>query len=136
MRRADAEVEGRLIELVDRGAPGAMAWRAEGDLARAAGIVDQGEGTGLAELADMKRAARARDRQGGEIDDEFGLARIVLKLADRPPGADAPAIGRLGEVATHDLARIFGKRHAVHGCRLQATGCTTPSMIMLRKPTP
>ena len=104
MRRADAEIERRLIELVDRRAPGGRTRRAEGNLAGAAGLVDQGEERGIAQIADTKRAARACDRQCGEIKNEPRLVGVILEFTDRAPGTDAPAMAGVGEMPARDLA--------------------------------
>ena len=115
MRRADAEIERRLVELVDRRAPGAATPRAKGDLAGAAGIVDQREEPGVAQIADMERAAPARDRQCGKIKNEPGLMGVVLEFTDRAPGTDAPAVAGVGEMPAGDLSWIFRERYAFHG---------------------
>src|SRR5712691_7270042 len=107
MRRADAEIERRLVELVDRRAPGGGTRRAEGNLTGAAAIVDQCEELGIAKIADTKRAAKARDRQCGEIKNESRLVGVILEFTDRAPGTDAPAITGVGEMSARDLAWTF-----------------------------
>jgi len=115
MRRADAEIEHRLVELVDRHAPGGRTRRAEGNLTGATGIVDQCEELGIAEITDMKRAARARDRQCGEIKNEFRLVGVILEFTDRAPGTDAPATAGIGEMPAGELSWAFCERYAFHG---------------------
>lgn len=115
MRRADAEIERRLVELMDRRAPGCRTRRAEGNLSGAAGIVDQCEEPGGAQITDMKRAARACDRQCGEIKNEPRLVGVVLEFTDRAPRTDAPAIAGVGEMSAGDLAWTFCERYAFHG---------------------
>jgi hypothetical protein len=115
MRRADAEIERRLVELMDRRAPGGRTRRAEGNLTSAAGLVDQCEKLGIGEIADMKRAAKARDRQCGEIKNEPRLIGVILEFTDRALGTDAPAIAGIGEMSARDLAWTFCERYAFHG---------------------
>src|SRR3979490_553597 len=96
MRRADAEIERRLVELMDRRAPGGRTRRAESNLTGAAGLADQCQELGIAEIADVKRAAKACDRQCGEINNEPRLVGVILEFTDRAPGTDAPAIAGVG----------------------------------------
>src|SRR5260370_23493760 len=115
MRRADAEIERRLVELVDRRAPGCEARRAKSNLTGAAGIVDQGEELGIAEITDLNRAAPARDRQCSEIKNQPRLMGVVLEFADRAPRTDAPAIAGVGEMPAGDPSWPFCWRHAFYG---------------------
>lgn len=115
MRRADAEIERRLVELLDRRAPACRMRRAEGNLAGAAGLVDQGEEGGIAKITDMKSAARACDRQRCEIKDEPRLVGVVLEFTDRAPGTDAPAMAGVGEMPARNLDWVLCERYAFHG---------------------
>lgn len=115
MRRTDAQIEHRPVELVNRRAPGCPTRRTEGNLPGAAGIVDQCEELGIAQITDMKRAARARDRQCGKIKDEPRLMGVVLEFTDRTPSADAPAIAGVGKMSAGDLSWTFCERYAFHG---------------------
>src|SRR6266478_5928760 len=100
---------------MDRRALGGRAGRGESNLTGAAGLVDQGEELGIAQIADMKRAAKARDRQCGEIKNESRLVGVILEFTDRAPGTDAPAIAGVGEMSARDLAWTFCERYAFHG---------------------
>src|SRR5947209_8057985 len=105
MRRADTQVEHALVELVDGGAPVALESRAERNLARTAGLIDQSKALGIVQAADMERSSPTPHHQAVEVDDEPRLVYLVLELADRTPRADAPAVGRLGEVTAGERAR-------------------------------
>jgi hypothetical protein len=61
MGRADAQVEGHVVQFVNCRAPSAFVRRAKGDLTGAAAVVDRHEHHRVGERADMERAAPGRD---------------------------------------------------------------------------
>ena len=76
-------------------------------------LVDQGEGLDVAKSPICSAPRGLVTDNAVQIDGEPRLVGVVLEFADRAPGADAPAVGGLGEMAAHDSARIFGQAQRI-----------------------